>query len=249
MTLAAASWALFLDFDGTLVDLAERPDAIVVAPGLTETLASLSAKLDGALAIVSGRAISDIDRYLAKAGLDVCGLHGLERRVGGSLARPDGLRDLGPDIAALRHRFADRPGIVVEDKGVGVTIHWRMAPEAEAEAAAAMAELAGRLGEGYRIQDGKAVREIVPAQAGKGAGIAAMMAAAPYRGRRPIFVGDDRTDEDGFSAVSAMDGETVKVGEGPTAARRRAATPAEIRAWLTNWSDTGQIGLDSFAPR
>ncbi|WP_375458066.1 trehalose-phosphatase [uncultured Enterovirga sp.] len=233
----AAGWALFLDFDGTLVDIAERPEAVVVQPGLRNTLTDLQQRLGGALAIVTGRTITDVDGLLPDLGLDICGLHGLELRVGSHMSRPAGLAELGPEIAALRTRLAGYPGVVVEDKRVGVAVHWRMAPEAAGEAAAAAAELALRLGPGYRLQDGKAVREIVPAHAGKGGGVRALMAYPPYLGRKPAFVGDDRTDEDGFAAVNALGGLSVKIGQGATAAAHRIASPAAFRDWLAAWMD------------
>lgn len=228
----SAAWALFLDFDGTLVDIAERPDDVVVGPGLLDLLLRLRLRAGGALAIVTGRTVADLEGFLPDGSLDVCGVHGLERRVAGLLSSPAGLAELRPEIARLTRAFADRPGILVEDKGVGVAIHWRMAPDAEHDAKAAIAELARRLGPAYRIQDGKAVRELVPAAAGKGAAIRALMTAPPYLGRRPIFVGDDRTDEDGFAAVDALGGTGVKVGPGPTGAGRRIARRAGVRPWL-----------------
>lgn len=225
-------WALFLDFDGTLVDIAERPDAIVVGPDLVDLLLRLRSRLAGALALVTGRTIAAVDGFLADAAIDVCGLHGLQRRIGGRTAEPPGLPDLGPEIGALRVAFASSPGVLVEDKRVGVALHWRLAPEAEGRAAAAMAALAERLGPAYRLQDGKCVRELVPAAAGKGAGIRAAMAEPPYLGRVPVFVGDDRTDEDGFLAVNAMGGLSIKVGPGETAAGARIARRADVPRWL-----------------
>ncbi|WP_133770593.1 trehalose-phosphatase [Enterovirga rhinocerotis] len=232
-----APWALFLDFDGTLVDIAERPDAVVVEAGLPASLSALWQRLDGALAIVTGRTVEVVTGFLGDPGFDVCGMHGLERRVGGRLSRPDGLADLGTDVAALRSAFADRPGVLVEDKGVGVALHWRLAPEAEADALAAMAALAARLGEGYRIQDGKAVREIVPAASGKGGAIRALMEHPPYLGRIPVFAGDDRTDESGFEAVNALGGISIKLGDGPTAAAHRLPSAPAFRAWLHRWAE------------
>jgi trehalose 6-phosphate phosphatase len=225
-------YALFLDFDGTLVDIAPSPDAIVVEPGLEEALTALSARLGGALALVSGRTIADLDRFLGAAKLDACGMHGLERRVGGRLSRPDGLVEIAPQIEALRAAFADRPGVLVEDKKIGVALHWRLAPEVESEALAAMEKLAAELGPGYRIQDGKAVREIVPAASGKGGAIRALMDLPPYAGRIPVFAGDDKTDEHGFEAVNGLGGISVKIGEGPTLATRRLPDTDTLRAWL-----------------
>lgn len=225
------SFAVFLDFDGTLADIAERPDAVRPDADLPEVLTGLAAKLGGALAIVTGRTVPEIDRFLSPARLDVCGMHGLERRVSGRLSRPD-LVPLAPQIDALRRAFADRPGVIVEDKTFGVALHWRMAPDAEADALAAMEKLAAELGPDYRIQDGKAVREIVPAASGKGAAIRALMEAPPYLGRVPLFAGDDRTDEHGFEAVNPLGGISIKLGDGPTVAPYRFPDAASFRDWL-----------------
>lgn len=230
-------WALFLDFDGTLVDIAERPDGVHVAPDLGALLLRLRDGVGGALAIVTGRTVADIDGFLSDPSLDVCGLHGLQRRIRGRVAEPPGLADLGPEIGALRRAFAVWPGVIVEDKRVGVALHWRMAPEAEAAAMSAMAVLADRLGPAYRLQDGKCVRELVPVAAGKGAGIRAAMAQPPYLGRVPVFVGDDRTDEDGFLAVNELGGFSVKVGPGETAAHGRIRRRSDVPVWLAGIAD------------
>lgn len=234
MAAAPVADALFLDFDGTLVDIAGRPDDVVVRPDLPAILSAIRERLEGALAIVTGRPLGDIDRFLPGLSLDGCGIHGLERRVAGRVILPD-LPELGDEIEALQRRFGGRPGIIVEDKRIGVGIHWRLAPEAEDEARAAIADLARRLGPGYRVQDGKAVSEILPAHAGKGAGIRALMGMPPYSGRRPVFVGDDRTDEDGFAAVNALGGVTIKIGPGATGAGYRVASPAAFLAILPGW--------------
>ena len=239
--------ALFLDFDGTLVDIAERPDAVRVEPGLPETLKVLSDRFGGALALVSGRTVQDIDGFLHDESLDICGMHGLERRVGGQLSRPPGLVEIGPQIESLRQAFADRPGILVEDKRIGVALHWRLAPDAEEEAMAAMARLATELGPGYRIQDGKAVREIVPAASGKGTAIRNLMEHPPYRGRVPVFAGDDKTDEHGFDAVNALGGVSIKLGPGETTASRRVPDAAGFRRWLRAWAEGGD-GPDALGP-
>ncbi|MBV9076839.1 MAG: trehalose-phosphatase [Methylobacteriaceae bacterium] len=233
-------FALFLDFDGTLVEIAPSPDAVTVPRDLPAILARLRGRLGGALAIVSGRPIVDLDRYLPE--LDASGLHGLERRAGGVMDRPD-LPDLAPEIARLRERFASVPGALVEDKGIGVAVHWRRAPEAEAEARAAIFELAQRLGPPYRVQDGKAVCELVAGAAHKGDGIRALMREPPYRGRRPIFAGDDRTDEAGFAAVRELGGVGVKVGAGPTGAAHRVASVADLAKILAAWA-VGGVALE-----
>jgi trehalose 6-phosphate phosphatase len=236
---SVANSALFLDFDGTLVEIAPTPDAVMVDPGLPELLSRLRDRLEGALAIVTGRPVAGIDHFLPGLGLDACGMHGLERRVAGRVVFPDDLADLSPRIARLRARLANHPGLIIEDKRIGVAVHWRTAPEGEQDARAAIDDLARELGSAYKIQDGKAVREIVPARAGKGEGIRALMRSAPYAGRRPIFVGDDKTDEHGFAAVNELDGVTVKIGPGDTLARHRLSSSAELRKLLETWLAVG----------
>ena len=234
-SIAVSDCALFLDFDGTLVDIAPTPEGVIVAPGLPELLSRLRDRLGGALAIVSGRPIAGIDAFLPRLGLDACGMHGLERRLAGKVVSPVDLADLSPHIALLRARLANHPGLIVEDKRIGVAVHWRTAPEAEQDARAAIDDLARDLGPAYKIQDGKAVREIVAAAAGKGEGIRALMRSEPYAGRRPIFAGDDKTDEAGFEAVTALDGITIKIGPGATLARYRLPSPAKLHQMLERW--------------
>ena len=227
--------ALFLDFDGTLVDIAPTPDAVVVAPELPGLLAGIGDWLGGAVAIVTGRPISGIDHFLPGLLLDACGMHGLERRVRGEVSLPEELADLSPAIAQLRTRLAAYPGLIVEDKRVGVAVHWRMAPQAERAARAAIDELAADLGAAYKIQEGKAVREIVPSRAGKGEAIRALMRLDPYSGRRPVFVGDDKTHEHGFDAVNELGGVTVKIGPGETLASHRLPSPTDFRELVSTW--------------
>lgn len=235
----AGPYALFLDFDGTLVEIAGRPDAVVVPPGLPDLLVALRDDLGGALAIVTGRPLRDIDGFLPGLALDGCGLHGMERRSGGRPFGPD-LPAIPNEIDELKRHFGAREGVIVEDKRVGVGLHWRLAPDVEAEARAAIAELAARLGPGYRVQEGKAVAEVVSVEAGKGAGIRAMMTQPPYAGRVPVFAGDDRTDEDGFAAALQLGGLAIKIGPGATAAALRVADVATFRSWL----ESGRGGLD-----
>jgi trehalose 6-phosphate phosphatase len=238
----AGGVALFLDFDGTLVEIAPTPDEVVVSPELPGLLGELRSRLGGALAIVTGRPISGVDRFLPGLDLDACGLHGLERRIGGHLFPPQDLPDLRPAVARLRTRLARYPGVVIEDKGIGVAVHWRTAPDAETEARAAIDELARELGPTHKIQDGKAVREILPATAGKGDAIRALMRVPPFAGRHPVFVGDDRTDEHGFAAVNQLGGLSIKIGPGDTAAQTRIASVEALRAALRRWL-SGDLAL------
>jgi trehalose 6-phosphate phosphatase len=243
--LRGADCALFLDFDGTLVDIAERPEAVRVEPGLGATLAQLGERLGGALALVSGRAIAVLDAFLTPHRFDAAGLHGIERRVRGRLfpCRPEDHPALRAGVAGLADDLRGLTGVLIEDKGCSVAVHWRLAPDHADEAEQVVRGLAARLGPGYRLQFGKAVAEILPAQSGKGAAILGLLGEAPYAGRRPIFIGDDLTDEHGFAAVNAQGGVSVRIGSGPTEARFRLASPADLRDRLTAWAATGMIDL------
>lgn len=238
---AAASWAVFMDFDGTLVELAARPDSVVVAPELTRTLVQLHACLQGALAIITGRPIATIDHYLGPH-FDVAGLHGAERRIGGVL-RPGQTPDragLRRALDVLEHLARDEPRLVVEDKKLTVAFHWRLVPALEALALTTVDRALAAAGSGYRIQYGHAVAEIVPAHVGKGGAVNEFLTLKPYAGRRPVFFGDDLTDEAAFAAVNRHGGVSVKIGEGPTAAGVRLATPEALRRCLADWAAAGQ---------
>ena len=228
-------WAIFLDFDGTLVDIAPRPEAVVVEPGLPALLDLLRAACGGALAIVTGRSIEAIDAFLPGLGLDTCGLHGMERRLAGRIERVhvDGLDAFRAAVAPLIGPLQGIPGVVIEDKGESVAFHWRGAPTAEPLLREAATRLARSI-DGFRVQEGKAIVEVVPAVSGKGAAIAALLEHPPYRGRRPLFAGDDVTDENGFVAVDDLGGLTIKIGMGETAASRRVASPAAFRSLLAS---------------
>ena len=245
--LRAAECALFLDFDGTLVEIAERPEAVRVDPALGPTLARLADRLGGALALVSGRAIATLDDFLAPYRFDAAGLHGIEYRMSDRLfpCRPEDHPDLRAGIKRLHQDLDGRPGVLIEDKGCSVAVHWRLAPDHADQAKRLAEELAARLGPGYRIQFGKAVAEIVPAQSGKGAAILRFSGEPPYAGRRPIFIGDDLTDEHGFAAVNARGGVSVRIGPEPTQARFHIDTPARLRERLAAWAESGTIHLDA----
>lgn len=247
---AVSSWALFMDFDGTLVELAARPDAVTVEPGLPQILVRLAASLGGALAIVSGRPIATIDHFLGPH-FDVAGLHGAERRVGGVL-RPGHT----PDRAGLRHALKvlqglarDEPRFVIEDKQLTVAFHWRLVPALEALALTTVDRALAAAGSAYRIQYGHAVAEIVPAHVGKGGAVDEFLTLPPYAGRRPVFFGDDLTDEAAFAAVNRHGGISVKIGEGPTSASVRLATPEALRRRLAEWARLGRPHPDDIGRR
>lgn len=236
-------YALFLDFDGTLVDIVERPDAVVVDPALPAILTQLQERLDGALAIISGRPIAFIDRHFAPHRFDIAGLHGLERRVGGRLhlCDPGDHPRLREAIERLKEVVAAKPGVLIEDKGCSVAIHWRLAPHEKDFALATAHAVMEALGNDYRIQHGKAVAEILPAAAGKGKVIERLLQETPYKGRCPIFAGDDLTDENGFRTVNAHGGLSIRIGAGGTVAPVRLGTPADLRHSLSVWASEGSL--------
>ena len=243
--------ALFLDFDGTLAEIAPRPDAVQVEPGLVETLERLRGRLGGALAIVTGRPVAVIDGFLAPARLDTAGLHGVERRVGGATtgSRAEDHPDLRRHVARLQAESAALANVLIEDKGASVAVHWRLANQDDAARAEDLVKAAAEaLGSAYRLQLGKAVGEIVPAQATKAHAIRAFLEQAPYTGRRPLFFGDDRTDEIAFASVEEDGGVAVRVGDGETVASRRLPDPAAVRALLRDWAEGGVIDPDALPP-
>jgi trehalose 6-phosphate phosphatase len=244
------AFALFLDFDGTLVDIAERPEAVVVEPGLADTLAALRDRVGGALALVTGRPIAAIDAFLAPHRFDAAGVHGVERRLAGHLSfcPGDSHPHLRRTVAALREWFRSDPAVLIEDKDYSVAVHWRMAPYRAELVSRVVTEAAAALGSDYRLQRGKAVIEILPAHAAKSRVIEEFLRHPPYRGRRPIFIGDDLTDEPAFDSVNAADGISVRVGPGPTRASRRLPGPAAVREWLWRWSAGAAISFDELAP-
>lgn len=225
----APDWALFLDVDGSLLEFAPTPDGVRVPDELIATLGRLQQRLEGALALVSGRSLAQLDRLFAPLRLHAAGLHGLELRGAPPPSPPAALAGVRESAEAVARDF---PGALVEDKGAALALHWRTAPEA-APALRAAAEAALAALPGYRLQPGDHVVEVRPDGADKGAAVDRMLAQPPFRGRVPVFVGDDLTDEDGFRRVRARGGLAVLVGlRRPTHATHALADPAAVRAWL-----------------
>lgn len=225
--------SLFLDLDGTLLDIAERPDDVRADAALRALLAALANRLDGRLAVITGRSLDQVDAILgeAAAGLAVSGSHGCEHRWNGVLAKPERPGTL--DLAAERlHAFAaDRPGLLVEEKSFGVALHYRLAPDAEAGARGLAADLAPELG--LKLQEGKMMVELRVAGGDKGRAIYRLMARPAMADTRPIFVGDDVTDEPGFAAARELGGHGILVGAPrETAADYGLARPSDLRDWL-----------------
>ena len=225
------SCALFLDFDGSLVDLAPQPEAVIVPSGLVGTLTALSSYLGGALALISGRPIEQIDAFLAPLKLPAAGVHGAERRDADgtmSLLSTHSLQHVEEAALALA---AEHPQLRVENKRGSIALHYRQAPRLESVCLQAM-KAAVEESPGLTLLRGKMVVEAKPGGASKGHAIEAFMREPPFAGRTPVFVGDDATDEVGFSTVQRLRGMGVKIGEGSTVAWQRLASPAALRYQL-----------------
>jgi trehalose 6-phosphate phosphatase len=184
--------------------------------------------------LISGRTIAAIDRIFAPLQLPAAGAHGTELRVNGDEARDDASHALPADvIAALRDIAGSHDGLLLEPKPGGASLHYRRAPELEAACRQRLQNLLDRLGPGYRLIEGKMVLELVPAAASKGEAIRALMLKAPFAGRRPVFIGDDTTDEDGFRVVNALGGTSIRVGSlDSSAALHELADIDAVRQWL-----------------
>lgn len=229
--------ALFLDFDGTLVEIAASPEGVRVSPELPLLLEKRQKERGGALAILSGRPLAELDRLLEPWHGAAAGQHGSERRrADGSILRTrnrraaEALSRLRPQLEAMRARA---PELRLEDKGAALALHYREAPQRGAELRALAARLLGEAEGALRLIDGKMVLEFAAAGSDKGAAIAAFLAEPPFLGRSPVFLGDDATDEDGFAAVNREGGISIRVGPPKeTKARFRLPSVAAALAWL-----------------
>jgi len=224
--------ALFLDFDGTLVELAPEPHSVLVPAQLLSLLQAVQQASEGALAVVSGRPLAQIDAYLAPLTLASAGVHGLERRD--AQGRVTELP--APDTTRLMERLnslvARHQGLLLEPKRGALALHYRQAPHLEQACIEAMHHAVTRV-PGFSVLRGKMVVEAKATIAGKGDAIAAFMLQAPFAGRRPVFIGDDITDEAGFAWVqTAGAGIGIKIGSGPSQALNRLDSPQQLHQWL-----------------
>jgi trehalose 6-phosphate phosphatase len=227
--------ALFLDVDGTLLEIAPTPDSVQVPERLRTLLARLTRQYAGAVAFVSGRSLAQLDRLFHPLRVPCSGLHGIERRdARGVLHRPS----MSNDRLSRAQSFLDaivqvNPGLLLENKQATVAIHYRLAPELEPIARRVMSQALEILGSGYVMLEGKMVLELKPDGFSKSTAIAAFLREPPFQGRVPIFLGDDHTDEAGFTYVEALGGTAIHVGSNEaTHARWRLANVAEVHAWL-----------------
>ncbi|MBW8822842.1 MAG: trehalose-phosphatase [Xanthomonadales bacterium] len=225
----SAGSALFLDIDGCLLEFADDPAAVRATPRVIAALDALERRLDGALALVSGRTLAAIDAIFAPAQYGAVGLHGLEHRSDHPQARDPRLASVAE---AARMVIDAWPGALVEDKGRSLALHWRVAPAA----GTAIREFATQALEqlpDYRLEPGNQVIELRPQGADKGSAIRELMATPRFAGRVPVFAGDDLTDEAGFATVNEMGGISVLVGDRLlSAATHHLLDPAAVLAWL-----------------
>lgn len=231
---ADVEWAYFLDIDGTLIDFANHPDAVDIDTALLDLIERLRLATNGAVALISGRSISDLENRLGTLRLPLAGQHGLERRdAAGRLwihaAPPDAKCLIKEALAPI---LAKHPGLFLEDKGLTLALHYRMAPRLAGYVHRIMGRLAVRAGRDLEVQRGKRVVEIKPAGIDKGTAVAEYLAEPPFKLRRPVFLGDDLNDEHGFAEVNRLDGISIKVGSGVSCARFRLPDVAAARRWL-----------------
>ena len=232
--LEPSKLALFLDVDGTLLDIQDHPAGVRAEPEMIRLLTSLSAATCGALSLISGRTVADVDRIFSPVRFAAAGAHGAELRL-----RPDGpvkstQWSLPPSVLEEMRTFADKdPGLLLEEKLGGVSLHFRRAPGLEMQCTELVQRLLPDVEKDFRLIAGKMVFEFAPREHHKGAAITEMMQREPFAGRRAVFVGDDVTDEDGFRAVNAMGGVTIHVGGGhETEARYSLPDVAAVRRYL-----------------
>ena len=230
-------WALFLDVDGTLLDIAMRPDEVAVSPGLKSVMLNAFRLSGGAVALISGRSLYDLDRLFAPMRFPAAGQHGVERRdsTGHVVRLHDTLDRLNRAVHALQAQVPQHRGVIVEHKGLSVALHYRQAPAARDWAHRTMRALHETLGPEFKLVVGKMVWELRPGGRDKGTAIADFMTELPFAGRVPVFIGDDDTDEDGFRVINQAHGHSIKVGEGTSRARWRLPDAQSVRVWLQDY--------------
>lgn len=226
--------ALFLDVDGTLVGFAAQPEDVRLSPRVRDWIVRIGERLDGALALVSGRPLAQLDHLFAPVRLPAAGLHGAQlRRTADAAPQPAETAHWLHELHLQAMRFAHaHPGVRVEAKGQALALHWRNAPAA-AQAVVAFAHAQLPLLPGVRLQPGNHVVELVSASHDKGTAVTTLMDTAPFAGRHPVFVGDDLTDEDGFAAATRLGGYGILVGDRPDSqARHVLPDVAAMHDWL-----------------
>lgn len=221
--------ALFLDFDGTLAPIQDDPDTVTMVAGLAPLLPRLAERLDGALAVISGRGAADLSQRV-QTSLWRIGAHGLQVCPPGEAA-PEPVGAPAQLVNALERLVELTPGTRLERKGEVLALHYRQVPQAGTALAEMVAEIASGH-DGYSVQHGKMVIEAKPERANKGRALEAAMQHAPFAGRVPLMIGDDATDEDAIRAALKLGGQAIKVGDGASAAPWRLQDPPAVARWL-----------------
>jgi trehalose 6-phosphate phosphatase len=231
--LPSLEWCLFLDVDGTLIELTDSPLETCADPGLKTLLGDVAERLGGAVALVSGRSIEYLDALFAPLRLPAAGLHGVERRKASGAVHGASFVDAQLDRArtALTALVRAHPGTLLEDKGRTIAVHFRMAPQSEPAVLEAVRASAAQLGNNYHIQGGNMMLEIKPRGFSKASAIKAFMQEPPFSGRKPVFVGDDLTDQDGFKTVEDQGGISIAVGD-RVRGQFHFGNAAAVRSWL-----------------
>jgi trehalose 6-phosphate phosphatase len=229
----ALDWCLFLDVDGTLLELTDTPSQTEADAEVKSLLREVAERLGGAVALVSGRRIDTLDALFAPLKLPAAGLHGVERRKADGTVQGASFVDSQLDgaRAALKVVVDSHPGTLLEDKDRTLAVHFRMAPQYEQIAREAIIDIAKSLGSNYHIQGGKMLFEIKPRGFSKATAIQAFMKESPFNGRRPVFAGDDLTDQDGFAMVETYGGLSVGVGD-RVQGQYHLPDVAAVRTWL-----------------
>jgi trehalose 6-phosphate phosphatase len=234
VAFAPTEYAFFFDFDGTLVELAPTPDGVFVPPDVPALLSELRTLTNGAVAVVSGRGIGSIDGFLNMPDLPIAGLHGAERRDANGDTQRTGFNDdrLLRMEQVLAGVVNENPGMLLEIKGASLALHYRNAADREPVARAATARLVADFPGAYVLQPGKMVYEIKPKDVDKGRALRAFLDEPPFAGRKPVFAGDDLTDEKAFAVANETGGVSIKVGGGDTIARTRLDSVSALHEWL-----------------
>lgn len=228
------SWALFLDVDGTLLDIAPGPRLVRVEPMLPSLLYRLAGRFGGCLALVSGRSIATLDAMFNPFRFPAAGIHGVERRDARGRIHTRGLQpaDLENARRELTRYVSRHPGLLLEDKGRSLAVHYRLAPELGNDVRATIDRLLPLLPPDVQVQAGHYVFEIKSAGASKYSAIEAFMREPPFAGRVPVFLGDDVTDRDGFEFVESAGGHAIFVGPEKDPGRGWLPDPHAVRSWL-----------------
>ncbi|ODT66986.1 MAG: trehalose-phosphatase [Pelagibacterium sp. SCN 63-23] len=247
---AAPLLAIFTDFDGTLVEIADTPDGIDVPAELAERLDVALRDLDQAFAVITGREIADIDRYLSPLQLPIAGVHGAQRRrADGTFETLDAAISATADTIAqaLEPLVRANPDLLIEPKDGAVALHYRQAPDLAEACQVAMQEALLDHPD-FTLVPGKMVLEARAVGLDKGNALRAFMQEEPFAGRTPIFIGDDRTDEDAFRAAQELGGIGIKLGPGDTSARMRIADIQSVYALIQGLADIARRGHDAHDP-